>query len=87
MNFKRIKKKQVIIGITVIMILACGIGTGLHFYNEYQEEKALEEARRHPYFTKDHLTVSEMHTLRLFYLMDTDPYLSLIHISSKMSIF
>lgn len=74
MNFKRIKKKQVIIGITVIMILACGIGTGLHFYNEYQEEKALEEARRHPYFTKDHLTVSEMHTLRLFYLMDTDPY-------------
>ena len=73
MNFKRIKKRQVIIGIIVIMICVCGIGTGLHFYNEYQEEKELKEARKHPYFTKYHLTSQEMGILSLFYLMDTKP--------------
>ena len=70
----REKKKQVIIGIIVIMICACGIGTGIYFYNEYREEQELKEAQKHPYFTKDHLTSQEMGILRLFYLMDTEPY-------------
>ena len=68
------RKKQIVIGFLVFVLCVFGIGTGLHFYHEYQEEKELEEAKRHPYFTEDHLTVSEMHILRLFYYMDTDPY-------------